>query len=50
MGIVGLIQNKNDPEVYGGKGFAIAGIATGIGFFVLLFIYLLVVIGVSIFQ
>jgi len=50
MGIVGLVQNKNDPEVYGGKGFAIAGIATGIGFFVLLFIYLLVVIGVSIFQ
>jgi hypothetical protein len=49
-GIVGLVQNKNDPEVYGGKGFAIAGIATGIGFFVLLFIYLLVVIGVSIFQ
>jgi Domain of unknown function (DUF4190) len=48
MGIVGLIQNKNNPELYGGRGFAIAGIATGAAFFVVLFIYLLVVIGVSI--
>jgi hypothetical protein len=48
MGIVGLIQNKNNPELYGGRGFAIAGIATGAAYFVLLFIYLLVVIGVSI--
>jgi len=48
MGIIGLMQNKNNPELYGGRGFAIAGIATGAGFFVLLFIYLLVVIGVSI--
>ena len=50
MGIVGLIQNKNNPELYGGRGLSIAGIATGAGFFVLLLIYLLVVIGVSIFQ
>ena len=50
LGIVGLVQNKNNPELYGGRGFSIGGIATGAGFFVLLLIYLLLVIGVSIFQ
>jgi hypothetical protein len=42
MGIVGLVQNKNNPELYGGRGLAIAGIATGIAYFVLLAIFLLI--------
>lgn len=48
-GIVGLVQNKSNPELYGGRGLSIAGIATGVGFFVLLGIYLLIVIGVNMF-
>jgi len=42
MGIVGLVQNKNNPELYGGRGLAIAGIATGIAYFVFLGIFLLI--------
>ncbi|MGH9930227.1 MAG: DUF4190 domain-containing protein [Pyrinomonadaceae bacterium] len=29
LGIVSLVQIKNDPAKYGGKGFAIGGIVTG---------------------
>lgn len=36
MGIIALVQIKNDPTKYGGKGFAIGGIVTGGLFFVIL--------------
>lgn len=42
MGIIGLVQNKNNPELYGGRGLAIAGIATGIAYFVFLAIFVLI--------
>jgi hypothetical protein len=42
MGIVALIQNKNDPEVYGGRGLAIAGIAIGSAFLVFYLIFMLI--------
>ncbi|HJS51525.1 MAG TPA: DUF4190 domain-containing protein [Pyrinomonadaceae bacterium] len=49
-GIVALVQNKKDPERYGGRGFAIGGIATGIAFLVFWVIYVLLLIGGSIIQ
>lgn len=42
MGIVGLVQQKNNPEIYGGRGLAIGGIATGIAYFVFLAIFVLI--------
>jgi hypothetical protein len=36
MGIVALVQIKNEPLKYGGKGFAIGGIVTGGLYFVIL--------------
>jgi len=42
LGIIGLVQHKNNPELYGGRGLAIAGIATGIGYFVFLVIFALI--------
>lgn len=35
LGIVALVQIKNDPAKYGGKGFAIAGILTGVLYLVI---------------
>ena len=40
-GIVALVQNKNDPMRYGGKGFAIAGIVMGALYLVLLILFIL---------
>lgn len=36
LGIISLVQIKNDPAKYGGKGFAIGGIVTGGLYFALL--------------
>lgn len=36
LGIISLVQIKNDPNRYGGKGMAIGGIATGALYFVVL--------------
>ncbi len=48
LGIVALVQIKNDPAKYGGKGFAIGGIVTGGLYFVILaLIILLYGIGIA---
>jgi hypothetical protein len=36
LGIIALVQMKNDPNKYSGRGMAIAGIVTGSLYFVLL--------------
>ncbi|HEV7474721.1 MAG TPA: DUF4190 domain-containing protein [Pyrinomonadaceae bacterium] len=36
LGIISLVQIKNDPAKYGGKGFAIGGIVTGGLYFIIL--------------
>lgn len=41
LGIVALVQIKNNPAQSGGKGLAIAGIATGAGSLLLSFLFLL---------
>ena len=49
LGIIALIQNKNDPAAYGGRGLAIGGIVTGalflVGYLLLIIIYGIAVIG-----
>ena len=40
-GIIALVQIKNDPQLYGGKGLAIAGIATGAVFLVLCLMFII---------
>ena len=47
MGIIALVQIKNDPARYGGKGLAIAGLVTGAVSLVvtILFIILAVAVG-----
>jgi hypothetical protein len=47
LGIVALVQIKNDPAKYGGKGFAIGGIVTGGLYFVILAL-IIVLYGVGI--
>jgi hypothetical protein len=47
LGIVSLVQIKNDPKKYGGKGFAIGGIVTGGLYFVIL-AFIIVLYGVGI--
>jgi hypothetical protein len=47
LGIVALVQIKNDPAKYGGKGFAIGGIITGGLYFVILAL-IVVIYGVGI--
>ena len=42
MGIIALIQNKNNPELYGGRGLSIGGIAMGIAYFIFLIIFLMI--------
>jgi len=41
MGIVAVVQNKNEPTKYGGKGMAIAGIITSALYFVVVLIFVL---------
>jgi Domain of unknown function (DUF4190) len=41
MGIVALVQIKNDPTKFGGKGMAIAGIVTSAGYFAVLAVIVL---------
>ncbi|HSS19122.1 MAG TPA: DUF4190 domain-containing protein [Pyrinomonadaceae bacterium] len=41
MGIVAIVQNKNEPQKYGGKGMAIAGIVTSALYFVVLVVIVL---------
>jgi uncharacterized protein DUF4190 len=41
-GFIALSQNRSDPARYGGKGFAIGGIATGAAYVVLLVIFWLI--------
>jgi hypothetical protein len=41
LGIIALVQIKNDPMKYSGKGMAIAGIVTGGLYFVVLAVIVL---------
>ncbi len=41
-GFIALIQNRSDPQQYGGKGLAIGGIASGFAYFVFLVIFILI--------
>jgi hypothetical protein len=41
LGIISLVQIKNDPAKYGGKGFAIGGIVTGALYFAILALLIL---------
>jgi hypothetical protein len=45
-GFIGLAQNKSNPQAFGGKGLAIAGIAMGALYFVGL-IFLIVIYGAA---
>ncbi|MEP7076554.1 MAG: DUF4190 domain-containing protein [Acidobacteriota bacterium] len=47
-GFIALAQNKKDPNSYGGKGLAIAGIATG-GAFLLIYIIFILIYGLAMF-
>lgn len=49
-GIIALIQNKSDPARYGGRGFAIGGIATGSIFLVLYVLYFVLVVLLNVFS
>lgn len=46
IGIIGLVQNKNNPEMYGGRGLAIGGIVMG-GLFLLGYILLIIIYGIA---
>jgi len=41
-GIIGMVQNKNNPDAYGGRGLALAGIITGTLYFVGLVFFILI--------
>jgi hypothetical protein len=41
LGIVALVQIKNEPTKYSGKGMAIGGIITGVFYFVVLALFIL---------
>lgn len=45
-GVIALVQIKNNPNMYGGKGFAIAGIVTASVFLVLL-LFVIILYGVA---
>jgi len=49
MGIVALVQIKNDPAKYGGKGFAIGGIIMG-ALYVAIFLVVILIYGIGIFM
>lgn len=42
IGVIALIQIKNNPQSYGGKGLAYGGIATGGLFFMLYLLFILI--------
>jgi Domain of unknown function (DUF4190) len=42
VGVIALFQIKNNPQLYGGKGFAIAGIATAAVFLVVLLLVIII--------
>jgi hypothetical protein len=44
LGIVALVQIKNDPQRFGGKGFAIGGIALAALWGVFIFFWLLLMV------
>ena len=46
-GIIALVQNKNNPAAYGGKGLAIGGIITG-GLFLLSYILFIIIYGLAV--
>ena len=48
LGIVSLVQIKNDPAKYGGKGMAISGIIMG-ALYILIFIAIILLYGIGIF-
>ena len=48
LGIVSLVQIKNDPAKNGGKGFAISGIIMG-ALYILIFIAIILLYGIGIF-
>ena len=47
-GVIGMVQNKNNPDMYGGRGLALAGIITGALYFVGL-VFLILIYGAAIF-
>jgi hypothetical protein len=49
LGIVSLVQTKNDPAKFGGKGMAIGGIITG-GLYFLILIGIILLYGIGIFM
>jgi len=49
LGIVSLVQIKNDPAKNGGKGFAIGGIVTG-GLYFVVFALIILLYGIGIFM
>jgi hypothetical protein len=46
LGIIAMVQNKNNPEAYGGRGLAIGGIVLG-GLFLLGYILLIIIYGIA---
>ena len=47
LGIAALVQIKNNPTRYSGKGMAIGGIATG-GLYIAFFVLMILIYGVAI--
>ena len=41
-----MVQNKNNPEAYGGRGLAIGGIVLG-GLFLLGYLLLIIIYGIA---
>jgi hypothetical protein len=46
VGVIALVQIKNHPHLYGGKGLAWGGIAMG-GFFVVLYLFFILIYGLA---
>lgn len=49
-GIIAIVQNKNDPTRYGGRGFAIGGIVTGSLFLLAYILYFVLVVLLNLAQ
>lgn len=47
LGIIALVQIKNEPAKYGGKGFAVGGVITG-GLYFVIFIAIILLYGIGI--